>query len=94
MRPRSASVGRRSGRAFTATSIIYAPCTPAPTTPGSGCLLSCPGPARRQGADRRGAAVDGHPGDQETPLITAASYGEAEVAKVLIDARAGIRHDT
>jgi hypothetical protein len=29
-----------------------------------------------------GAPVDGFPGDKETPLITAASYGDAEVAKV------------
>ena len=33
-----------------------------------------------------GAPVDGDPGDKETPLITAASYGDAEVARVLIDA--------
>jgi len=33
-----------------------------------------------------GAPVNGRPGDQETPLITAASYGDAEVAQVLIDA--------
>jgi ankyrin repeat protein len=31
-----------------------------------------------------GAPVDGLPGDAETPLITAASYGDAEVAAVLI----------
>lgn len=31
-----------------------------------------------------GAAVDGDPGDTETPLITAASYGDAEVAAVLV----------
>ena len=35
-----------------------------------------------------GAPVDGRPGDFETPLITAASYGDAEVAKVLIGAGA------
>ena len=33
-----------------------------------------------------GALIDGEDGDEETPLITAASYGEAEVAKVLIEA--------
>jgi hypothetical protein len=37
-----------------------------------------------------GAPVNGHPGDQETPLITAASYGDADVAKVLIEAGADI----
>jgi len=37
-----------------------------------------------------GAAVDGDPGDRETPLITAASYGDAEVARVLIDAGADV----
>jgi hypothetical protein len=37
-----------------------------------------------------GAPVDGRPGDQETPLITAASYGDAEVAKVLIEAGADL----
>jgi ankyrin repeat protein len=35
-----------------------------------------------------GASINGDPGDSETPLITAASYGDAEVAKVLIDAGA------
>ena len=37
-----------------------------------------------------GAPVNGRPGDTETPLITAASYGDAEVAQVLIDAEADI----
>jgi ankyrin repeat protein len=37
-----------------------------------------------------GAPVDLDPGDKETPLITAASYGDAEVAKVLIDAGADL----
>jgi uncharacterized protein len=37
-----------------------------------------------------GALVDGLPGDFETPLITAAGYGDAEVAQVLIDAGADI----
>jgi uncharacterized protein len=37
-----------------------------------------------------GAPVEGDPGDRETPLITAASYGDAEVAKALIEAGADI----
>jgi ankyrin repeat protein len=37
-----------------------------------------------------GAPVDGPPGDRETPLITAASYGDAEVARVLIEAGADL----
>jgi uncharacterized protein len=37
-----------------------------------------------------GAPVDGHPGEPETLLITAASYGDAEVAAVLIEAGADI----
>lgn len=37
-----------------------------------------------------GAPVDGAPGDRETPLITAASYGDADIASVLIAAGADI----
>jgi len=37
-----------------------------------------------------GAPVNGRPGDKETPLITAASCGDAEVAQVLIEAGADI----
>jgi len=37
-----------------------------------------------------GALVDGDPDDLETPLTTAASYGDAEVAQVLIDAGADL----
>lgn len=37
-----------------------------------------------------GAPVGGRPGDRETPLITAASYGDAEVAAVLIAAGADL----
>lgn len=37
-----------------------------------------------------GAPVDGLPGDPETPLITAASYGDAAVAAVLIGAGADV----
>jgi uncharacterized protein len=37
-----------------------------------------------------GAPVDGQPGDKETPLITAASYGDANVARVLIEAGADL----
>lgn len=35
-----------------------------------------------------GALVDGEPGAAETPLMTAASYGDAEVARVLVEAGA------
>ena len=37
-----------------------------------------------------GAPVDGEPGDTETPLMTAASYGDAEVARALIEAGADL----
>lgn len=37
-----------------------------------------------------GAPADGHPGDDETPLMTAASYGDADVAQVLVDAGADL----
>lgn len=39
---------------------------------------------------RAGAPVDGAPGDPETPLITAASYGAADVAQVLVEAGADL----
>ena len=37
-----------------------------------------------------GAPVDGRPGDAEPPLITAASYGDASMVKVLIDSGADV----
>jgi hypothetical protein len=37
-----------------------------------------------------GALVDGEPGAPESPLITAASYGDAGVARVLVDAGADL----
>ena len=37
-----------------------------------------------------GASIEGVDGDRETPLITAASYGDAEVAAVLISAGADL----
>ena len=37
-----------------------------------------------------GAPVEGEPGERETPLITAASYGDAAVARVLIEAGADL----
>ena len=37
-----------------------------------------------------GAPADGGPDDSETPLITAASYGDAEVARALIEAGADL----
>lgn len=37
-----------------------------------------------------GAPVNGHPGDKETPLITVASSGDADVARVLTEAGADI----
>jgi ankyrin repeat protein len=37
-----------------------------------------------------GAPVNGHPDDRETPLMTAASYGDVAVAQVLIDAGADL----
>lgn len=37
-----------------------------------------------------GAPVEGHASASETPLITAASYGDAEVAQILIDAGADL----
>ncbi|TYB41853.1 DUF5990 family protein [Actinomadura chibensis] len=57
--------------------------------------LGLPGELPGTGAVARalieaGAPVGGRPGDRETPLITAASYGDAEVASVLIEAGADL----
>jgi uncharacterized protein len=53
-----------------------------PDLPGTGAIA--------QALIDAGAPVNGRPGDKETPLITAASYGDAEVARVLIEAGADI----
>lgn len=53
-----------------------------PDLPGTGAVA--------QALIDAGARVEGDPADAETPLITAASYGDAEVAKVLIDAGADL----
>ncbi|MEN0014935.1 MAG: ankyrin repeat domain-containing protein [Solirubrobacteraceae bacterium] len=37
-----------------------------------------------------GAPVDGNPGESETPLMTAASYGDADIARVLVEAGADL----
>jgi hypothetical protein len=50
--------------------------------PGTGAIVAA--------LIRAGAPVNGQPGDQETPLITAASYGDPDVARVLIEAGADI----
>ena len=34
--------------------------------------------------------IDGLPGDSETPLMTAASYGDVEVTRVLLEAGADL----
>lgn len=39
---------------------------------------------------RAGAPVDGNSGDSETPLMTAASYGDVEVTRALIEAGADL----
>jgi ankyrin repeat protein len=51
--------------------------------------LTGTGPVARALIDA-GALVDGAPDEQETPLITAASYGDAEVAAVLIERGADV----
>lgn len=53
-----------------------------PELPGTGAIA--------RALIEAGAPVNGHPGDKETPLITAASYGDAEVARVLIEAGADV----
>ncbi|MFG6198287.1 ankyrin repeat domain-containing protein [Nonomuraea sp. JJY05] len=58
------------------------------TGPQSGSLAGTGAIARA--LIEAGAPVDGEAGDPETPLITAASYGDAEVAAVLIGAGADL----
>lgn len=53
-----------------------------PELPGTGAIA--------RALIQAGAPVNGHPEDKETPLITAASSGDADVARVLIEAGADI----
>jgi uncharacterized protein len=53
-----------------------------PELPGTGAIA--------RALIEAGAPVNGHRGDKETPLITAASSGDTDVAKVLIEAGADI----
>ena len=58
---------------------------------GTGVWGDVPGTADlAQALLDEGAPVDGEPGDSETPLITAASYGDAPVAEVLLTAGADL----
>jgi len=55
----------------------------------SGAMYPTPGPWPGH-CSTPGALVDGDPADSETPLMTAASYGDPEVARVLIEAGADL----
>lgn len=57
----------------------------------TGLWRDVPGTGRRaEELIAAGAPVNGLPGDPETPLMTAASYGDAEVARALIAAGADL----
>jgi hypothetical protein len=58
-------------------------------TRASGAMYPTPGAMARALLDAR-ALVDGDPADSETPLMTAASYGDPEVARVLVEAGADL----
>lgn len=71
------------------TPLAYLAAMPFDTMAGVWRDVEGTGPLARE-LLRAGAPVDGAPGDPETPLMTAASYGSVEVATALVEAGASL----